>query len=434
MRAAQALRAGDRAHAATLELERAHLLLAALRQTTAQLSLDYVLASAIQHATAALDADRAAVYLREGRRLLPASVRSLAGPHTVVAERLLELALGPLPRPRPASWSPDAPRRRARRASRDAAHEARDRRGDRAAARRSRARRSACSRSIPPTARRVGENEEVAARGARGPARGRRAERAAARAGDRPSARSSSTALAAGAGGRAAASRALRDLALVRAEPVARDDPRRARADASSSVLDVDAAAIRMPDARRELLTPRALHVARRRARGRRADGPRAAAAVRRAADPAAVPRAPAAAAHAELARALGGAHELLAPFLEKGSTAAVVPIATPAEMVAALTIVSLDPERPITRETLETGALDRRARPRSRSTTHASTSSRRSSRTRCSARCCRARTRVLGLEVGEVYESVGAGRRGRRRLRLRASSTTAGSRSCSAT
>jgi serine phosphatase RsbU (regulator of sigma subunit) len=51
----------------------------------------------------------------------------------------------------------------------------------------------------------------------------------------------------------------------------------------------------------------------------------------------------------------LGGSHRLLAPFLAKGSSAAVVPIATPTEVIGTLTIVSFDPGRPITRETLDT-------------------------------------------------------------------------------
>jgi serine phosphatase RsbU (regulator of sigma subunit) len=51
----------------------------------------------------------------------------------------------------------------------------------------------------------------------------------------------------------------------------------------------------------------------------------------------------------------LGGAHALLQPFLEAGSTAAVLPLTSPTELLAELTIVSLDPAEPITRETLET-------------------------------------------------------------------------------
>ena len=54
-------------------------------------------------------------------------------------------------------------------------------------------------------------------------------------------------------------------------------------------------------------------------------------------------------------ARRLGSSYELLVPFLEQGSTAVVVPIATPAELLATLTVVSLDPERRIDQDAVET-------------------------------------------------------------------------------
>ena len=54
-------------------------------------------------------------------------------------------------------------------------------------------------------------------------------------------------------------------------------------------------------------------------------------------------------------ARRLGSSYELLVPFLEQGSTAVVVPIATPAELLATLTVVSLDPERRIGKDAVET-------------------------------------------------------------------------------
>jgi serine phosphatase RsbU (regulator of sigma subunit) len=43
-----------------------------------------------------------------------------------------------------------------------------------------------------------------------------------------------------------------------------------------------------------------------------------------------------------------------LAPFLARGWTGAVIPIATPAEVLAALTIVSVRPGAPVTRETMD--------------------------------------------------------------------------------
>jgi serine phosphatase RsbU (regulator of sigma subunit) len=59
----------------------------------------------------------------------------------------------------------------------------------------------------------------------------------------------------------------------------------------------------------------------------------------------------------AGLARDLGVAYELLAPFLERGATAAVVPVASAGELIATLTLVSLDSERPIGQQALDTAA-----------------------------------------------------------------------------
>jgi serine phosphatase RsbU (regulator of sigma subunit) len=50
----------------------------------------------------------------------------------------------------------------------------------------------------------------------------------------------------------------------------------------------------------------------------------------------------------------LGSSYELLVPFLERGSTAAVVPVATPSEVLATLMIVSLDPARPLDDATVD--------------------------------------------------------------------------------
>ena len=50
--------------------------------------------------------------------------------------------------------------------------------------------------------------------------------------------------------------------------------------------------------------------------------------------------------------------YALLVPFLEKGSTAVVLPIATPAELLGTLSVVSLDPARPLTTATTSTSAL----------------------------------------------------------------------------
>jgi len=116
--------------------------------------------------------------------------------------------------------------------------------------------------------------------------------------------------------------------------------------------LEVDAAAIHLPDARNAELENRALHVA----------DPRLAVASAILARPQPLaseplrrllrtrrplPLTPARAAE------LGGAYALLSPFLEKGSTALVLPIATPNDVLGTLTIVSFQSERPISGETL---------------------------------------------------------------------------------
>src|SRR5262249_59367739 len=77
------------------ELERTTALLAVVGQAIAQLSLAHTLETAVARIAELLDADRLAVYLRDGERLYSAADVGLAGPHERLAERLLELALGP---------------------------------------------------------------------------------------------------------------------------------------------------------------------------------------------------------------------------------------------------------------------------------------------------------------------------------------------------
>jgi len=120
-------------------------------------------------------------------------------------------------------------------------------------------------------------------------------------------------------------------------------------------LLEVDAAVIRMPDERRELLVARAIHVA-----DARLGEPIRAVLVRpqplakllgrrlfRMGKPLRI--------DAETAARLGSSYELLVPFLERGSTVAVVPVATPAEVLATLMILSLDPARPLDDATVDT-------------------------------------------------------------------------------
>jgi serine phosphatase RsbU (regulator of sigma subunit) len=119
-------------------------------------------------------------------------------------------------------------------------------------------------------------------------------------------------------------------------------------------VLGVDIALIRMPDERREWLLPRAMKVAEPRleeAARTILDRPQAFGAhpvqlLFRDGEPFLITR--------QTAEEIGAPETALLPFLERGWTGAEVPIATPAEVLASLTILSVQPGTPVTRETIE--------------------------------------------------------------------------------
>ena len=105
-------------------------------------------------------------------------------------------------------------------------------------------------------------------------------------------------------------------------------------------------------------------------------------------------------------AKRLGSSYELLVPFLEHGSTAVVVPIATPAELLATLTVVSLEPAHRIGEDAVETAlfvagqaalAIDN-ARLYQQQKDFADTMQR--------SLLPRGLPEVEGLDVGAVYES----------------------------
>src|SRR5207237_3047108 len=95
VRAAHALRSSIDSQAVAAELERTRALLAVLGQAISQLSLAHTLETAVARIAELLAIDRVAVYLRQDERLQVAAAVGLTGPHLRVAERLLELSLGP---------------------------------------------------------------------------------------------------------------------------------------------------------------------------------------------------------------------------------------------------------------------------------------------------------------------------------------------------
>ena len=148
---------------------------------------------------------------------------------------------------------------------------------------------------------------------------------------------------------------ALYEISRSFAQSLSLDTTLEVLAESIVTLLGVDAAVIRMPDERGIELIARAVHV-----NDERVDAAARALLSR----PQQLPRRDLLALlerneplvlDADRAEALGGALALLAPFLRKGSSAAVVPIATPAELLATLTIVSLHPGRPVEGEIAET-------------------------------------------------------------------------------
>jgi serine phosphatase RsbU (regulator of sigma subunit) len=349
VRAAHALRAGDRVRRLGVELERTQALLRLIGQAISQLSLSHTLETAVEQVAELFEVDQVAVYLREDGVLSSAAERGLTGPHVPVAERLLELIIGPS-RGGGLLHVADATADARLAVVQDSVAEA----GIEAAL------------AVPlgvqedvigllvvyPQRRRAlgrGETDLLAALGGQlavAVQNARLHEQAKQLGSDLERALASE---------RQAARRlqALYEVSGSFAESLSLDATLEAFARTIVDLLEVDAAVIRLPDERRELLEPRTIHVA----------DPRLAEAARMILGQpfrlgsASVRRlfrtgVPLTLDVAKAAELLPGG--LLGPFLERGSTAVVIPLATSAELVGSLSLVSFDPARPIRAETVE--------------------------------------------------------------------------------
>ena len=402
VRAAHALRTGARARLLALELERTRALLEVIAQATAELSVSHTLETAVERVAELLEVVRVAVYLRgaaEGE-LEEAASRGLSGPHARVADRLLDVALGPS----------------RHLAVLEVADVVRDPRLSVVAA----------------AARELGIGSALAVPLV---ARGEVIGLLAAYPPGRPVAGEHETALLAALGGqlavavqnaqlheqatrlgeereaalaaeRAAARRlgALYEVSRSFAQSLSLDETVAALARTVVEVLDLDAAVVRMPDERREQLLLRAIHV-------RDAQF---------AAPVSAILDQPVPFGRRDVQRLFrdrrgfrlkpgraGGEPFLpgLVPFLEKGWTAAVVPVALTTEVVASLGVFSFRPGNPLSEETIDAAtalaaqaalAIDN-ARLYQQQKQFADTMQR--------SLLPRSRPVVEGLEVGEVYE-----------------------------
>jgi len=393
VRAAHALRAGARARATSLELERSEALLTVLGQAIAELSLAHTLETAVARVSELLRADRVAIYLGDTNRLRP-EAGSSANAELAVAERLLELAFGPLRAQgvlRVADAQADIRLAPVRAAVAEAQIDA--------------------AVAVPLVAR-----EELVGLLAVYLPRGRELEPNEA---GLLSALAAQLAVAAQnaelherterqanelqqtvAAERKAAKRlrALYEISRSFAQSLSLDATLDSVTRAAVELLDADAAVIRVLDDRGDLLVPRTPYVADARFEPLRPLLDRTQAVDELPSEPLRL--------DPFSARRLGPPYELLVPFLEQGASALVVPIATAAELLAMLTLVSLDPMKRLGDEEVETAlfvagqaalAIDN-ARLTQERKDFADTMQR--------SLLPRGLPEVDGLEVGAVYES----------------------------
>ncbi len=352
-RARRALRAGRRADRTRTELERSRALLAVVGQAIAELSLAHTLETAVARVGELLGTERVAVYLRVGPDLRTAAARGLGARHDEVATSLLELALGPL-RARGALVVEDAETDPGLAGVRDAAGAAGIEAvvaaplvvGDEAigllvaALPRGRVPSEEETALLVALAAQLG----VAVQNARLHEDAKRlgAERERALQAERQSARRL---------------RAFYEVSQSFTESMSLPETLGAVTRTAVELLDADAAVVRTYEARRETFVPQAVHVADERLAAvvdTMLDRPYE---VETDAGRAFVDARRATLLTAAQARDLGGAYELFVPFLERGGTVAVVPVASAGELIAAVTIVSLDPERPLDHASLDAAA-----------------------------------------------------------------------------
>lgn len=349
-RAALALRRSRRVGLVALALKRSQTLIAVVSQAIAHLSLAHTLETAVERVAELTSSAHVAVYLREGERLAAAASRGLVGSHTDLADRLLELALGPF-RSRGFLFIEDMSADPRLSGLEHALEESGIRR----------------ALLIPlvvhdevigalavfkgrPRPYREGEEGllialssqlAVAVQNARLHERTKELGAVLERTLD--SERRAARQL-----------RGLYEISHSFAESLSLQATLDAVAKTMVELFDIDAAAIRMPDERGETLATRALHVADPNLRG-------PAETILRRPQPLTAPlaqgllRSKKAVMLTPETLAPSDAHQLLAPFLRQGSTAAVLPLATPGEVLGTLTLLSLDPTRPLGRETVET-------------------------------------------------------------------------------
>jgi serine phosphatase RsbU (regulator of sigma subunit) len=402
-RAAHALQSSARATRQSVELERSRALVAVVGQAIAQLSLSHTLETAVDRVAELADADRLAVYLLEGdeQRLLAAAGRGLAGPHTRVADRLLELARGPL-RGREAMLIEDAVTDPRLAGVREQIAET----GIEAAVAlplRVHEELIGLLAIYPPRGGALGAETQalvtaLAAQLAVAVQNARLHEQVKRREGERREALEAEQ----------HASRTLRalyEISQTFAKSLSLETTLEAVVRTVAELLGLDAVGIRMPNERGDALITQALHVRDERlAQAVEAIlfrpqpfSPRLRRLFAGGRPLLLTPR---------MARELEGAYGLLVPFLEKGSTTAIVPVSTPAEVLGTMTLLSLDPGRPLERNDVELARSVGGQAALALENARLYQQQKRFADTMQRSLLPRAYPEIDGLELGDVYES----------------------------
>jgi serine phosphatase RsbU (regulator of sigma subunit) len=392
-RATHALRTAGRADELSVELERTRALVEVVGEAISRLSLAHTLDTAVERIAELFRIGEVGVYLRDEGVLSVASGRGLADGHETVARELLDVALGPL-RARTAVTAEvgsDDPELAAVRTALINAG-----RGV-AIAVPLHAHEETIGLLVAFPSRRLSEGDEtlLASLGAQlaVAVQNARLHEQATQLGDALGGSLSSERQA------ARQLRALYEISRSFTQSLSLETTLEAVTKTIVDVLDVDAAVIRLPDERGDAFVPRAVHV----------PDTRLSAAVRAILDrPQPRPARASAPAMLDAAAAarIGGAHALLVPFLEKGSTAALLPISTGTELLAQLTILSLDPAAPIDEETLDTAGTIARQAALAIDNARLYQQQKAFAETMQQSLLPRERPAVPGYEVGTVYES----------------------------
>ena len=350
VRAAHALRSSERARDAGFELERSRALLSVVGEAISQLSLSHTLETAIERVAHLLGSDRVAVYLTDGDELTVAASRGIEGPHQAVADALLTAALQSRQTGAIAELDAESDERLAP----VRAHVAEAGIGSVLALGLVVGDEPIGVLAVYPRQRRtLSENERSLLTALAGQLavvveNARLHE-------DVTTLNDDLNELLASEREKSKQLHAHHEISRTFAQSLSLQTTLDALAAAVVDLLGVDATVIRMPDERGIELIARSVNVndervdpAARMLLSRAQPLPlRSLSALLRRGEPLLL--------DPDLAESLGGALALLAPFLRKGSSAALIPVATPSELLATMTIISLHPEHPVAGAVTET-------------------------------------------------------------------------------